>query len=144
MSDLPISAPAGYCPPFALAYADDEGNGMIVDAAHPLPVALAAAEGEESTPLAGATSVTAVLGPFAPAAGRAIWLSLSGTWSGTVAVKRSVDGGATKLPLTAGGQPWATFTTNACEPVAEDEESGATYCLDIAVTSGTLTYRLAQ
>jgi hypothetical protein len=141
---LPITAPAGYYPPFALAYADEDGDGVIVAAANPLPVAVAEAAPAVSTPLAGSTSASGVLGPFAPVAGRAIWLSLSGTWTGTVRVERSVDGGTTKLPLTAGGEPWAMFTANACEPVAEDGESGAAYYLDATLASGTLTYRLAQ
>jgi hypothetical protein len=59
-------------------------------------------------------------------------------------VKRSVDDGDTKLPLTVGGLPWAAFTGNACEPVAEESESGAAYYLDVTLASGTLTYRLAQ
>lgn len=141
---LPITAPAAYYPPFALAYADEDGDGVIVAAATPLPVAVAEAEPPASTPLAGSTSASGVLGPFVPVAGRAIWLSLSGTWTGTVRVKRSVDGGTTKLPLTAGGEPWASFTANACEPVAEDGESGAAYYLDTTLASGTLTYRMAQ
>lgn len=141
---LPITAPAGYYPPFALAFADAEGDGVIVAAASPLPVTVAEPEPVSSTPLAGSTSSTTVLGPFEPVAGRAIWLSLSGTWTGTVRVKRSVDGGTTKLPLTAGGEPWGSFTANACEPVGYDGETGAAYYLDATLASGTLTYRLAQ
>jgi hypothetical protein len=144
MPELPITAPAGYYPAFAVVFADDEGNGVIVDAENPLPVTFTEAEPVTSTPLAGSTSASGALGPFAPVAGKPIWLSLSGTWTGTVAVKRSVDGGTTKLALTAGGQPWASFAANACEPVAEDSESGATYYLEVTLASGTLAYRLAQ
>lgn len=98
-----------------------------------------------ATALAGSTSSSATtLGPFTPALGRPIWLSLSGTWSGTVTVKRSADGGTTRLPLTAGGMAWGIFTANACEQVAEPSESGETYYLDVALASGTLTYRVAQ
>ncbi|HTM96047.1 MAG TPA: hypothetical protein VL100_09560 [Croceibacterium sp.] len=144
MSDLPIHAPAAYYPPFAVAFADGEGNGLVVDAANPLPVTVAPAAPETSTPITGSLSASGVVGPFDPAPGRAIWLSLSGTWTGTVTVQRSIDGGTTKLPLTSGGLPWAAFTGNACEPVAEDGESGAAYYLDVTLASGTLTYRLAQ
>lgn len=144
MPDLPISAPANYYPPFAIVFADEAGNGVPVDAANPLPVALSEPAPAVSTPLAGSTAASGALGPFTPVAGKAIWLSLSGTWTGSVAVKRSVNGGTTKLPLTAGGLPWASFTGNACEPVAEDSESGATYYLEVTLASGTLTYRLAQ
>ena len=144
MSELPIHAPAAYYPPFAVAFADDQGNGVVVDTANPLPVTVAAAPLESGTPLTGSLSTSGLVGPFDPARGRAIWLSLSGTWTGTVTVQRSVDGGATRLPLTAGGLLWAAFTANACEPVAEDSESGAAYYLDVTIASGTLTYRLAQ
>jgi hypothetical protein len=144
MTDLPIHAPAAYYPPFAVVFADDEGNGVPVDAAHPLPVTVAPANPGTSEPLAGSLSASGVAGPFEPVRGRAIWLSLSGAWTGTVTLQRSIDGGVTKLPLTAGGLPWATFTGNACEPVAEDDESGATYYLDVTLASGELTYRVAQ
>lgn len=144
MSDLPIHAPASYYPPFAVVFADGEGKGVPVDAANPLPVTVAPPAPETSTPLAGSISDSGVAGPFEPVPGRAIWLSLSGTWTGTVSLQRSIDGGATRLPLTAGGLPWAAFTGNACEPVAEDSESGAAYYLDVTLASGTLTYRLAQ
>jgi hypothetical protein len=141
---LPITTPAGYHPSFALAFADEDGNGVVIDHDNPLPVAISAAAPPTSTPLAGSTSASGMLGPFAPVAERAIWLSLSGSWTGTVTLKRSVDGGTTRHPLTAGGEPWATFTANACEPVAEDGENGAAYYLDVALASGTITYRLAQ
>lgn len=144
MSNPPITAPAGYYPPFAIAFADEGGDGQVVGTASPLPVTLVPDEPETSTPLAGSASASGVLGPFTPAPDRPIWLSLSGTWSGSVSVKRSVDGGTNKLPLTAGGLPWAAFTSNACEPVAEESAAGATYYLDVTLTSGTLAYRLAQ
>lgn len=143
MSDLPIHAPAAYYPPSALVFSDSEGNGVIVDAANPLPVTVTSAASEAGTPLAGTISDSETVGPFAPVGGRTIWLSLSGTWAGTVTVKRSVDDGETMLPLTVGGQSWATFTGNACEPVAADD-SGATYYLAVTLASGELTYRLAQ
>jgi hypothetical protein len=142
MPNPPITAPAGYYPPFALAFANGSGDGQVVGPVHPLPVALAAPA--DSTPLAGSTSASGVLGPFTPTAGRAIWLSLSGTWAGSVTVKRSTDGGTTKLPLTVGGLPWARFTANAYEPIAEEGPGGATYYLDVTLASGTLAYRLAQ
>jgi hypothetical protein len=144
MSDLPIHAPASYYPPFAVVFGDGEGNGVPVDAANPLPVTIAPLAPETSTPLAGSISASGVVGPFEPVRGRAVWLSLSGTWTGTVTLQRSVDGGTSRLPLTTGGLPWASFTSNACEPVSEDGENGAAYYLDVTLASGTLTYRLAQ
>ena len=79
-----------------------------------------------------------------PRLGRPIWLALSGTWTGSVALKRSTDGGATKLPLTAGGSAWGVFTGNACEQVIEESEAGAAYYLAVTVVSGTVAYRVSQ
>lgn len=97
-----------------------------------------------STPLAGSTSATATVGPFTPQLGRDIWITLSGTWSGTAQVLRSIDGGTTKLPLTVGGQSWASYTANAQEPFGAENVSGATYYLAITITSGTINYRVSQ
>ena len=143
MTDLPIQPPARYLPLVAIAFADDGGNGTTIDAAHPLPVSTLIAEAA-SDPPAGAAVASGSFGPFTPELGRPIWLTLSGSWSGSVAVKRSVDGGVTKLPLTVGGAAWGGFTGNACEPVAEESEAAAEYYLDVALVSGTLAYRVAQ
>lgn len=138
-----IRALGGFVPEHALAFADASGAAVPVGAANPLPIATTlAASG--ATPLSGSTSASGSFGPYAPVLGRAIMLTLAGTWSGTVQVLRSVDGGATKLPLTAGGQPWASFTANANEAIAEEGEAGASYWLAVTLTSGTLAYRVAQ
>ena len=62
-----------------------------------------------------------------------------GTW-----MLRSTDGGTTRLPMTIGGSGWGSFQGNCNEPVAEESVAGATYYLAIAVTSGTLSYRVTQ
>jgi len=59
-------------------------------------------------------------------------------------VRRSLDAGVTLQDLTIGGAIWAQFAANCCEPVAEESVAGATYYLDIAVTSGSVGYRLEQ
>jgi hypothetical protein len=81
---------------------------------------------------------------FVPELDRPIWVSLAGNWTGTVELLRSVDGGATLLPLTVGGIRWGRFTANANEPVADESEAGAAYYLAAAVQTGTLNYRVAQ
>ncbi|WP_225010718.1 hypothetical protein [Novosphingobium percolationis] len=141
MPPTPIASPAGYATANAMAYADGDGNVAIVSGQQPLPVQKKFAA---TAPLAGLTSVTGVFGPFAPALDRSVMLTLSGTWAGTVKVVRSIDGGATRLPLTVAGSVWAQFTGNACEPVWDESESAATLYLDVTLTSGTLVYRLAQ
>lgn len=138
-----VLTPARYIPPVALAFGAGDGDATFIDADHPLPVSQRLTPAG-NTPLTGTASATGVVGPFSPVLGRPIWLSLSGTWTGTVTLKRSIDGGATMLPLTVASQPWGVFTANACEPVTEESESMATYHLDIVLASGTLAYRVAQ
>lgn len=138
---IPIQSPSGYAATRAVVFADPNGDAQIASAAAPLPVIFGA---PAATALTGSTGASAVLGPFQPVVGRAVILSLAGSWAGTVKVLRSVDGGTTKLPLTVGGTGWGQFAGNCCEPVWEESEAAATLWLDAALTSGTLTYRLAQ
>lgn len=140
MPPTPIAAPSGYATANAMAYADGDGNLAIVSAQQPIPVQRKFAA---ASPLAGSSGASGSFGPFVPALDRSIILSLSGTWAGTVKVLRSTDGGVTKLPLTVGGSTWAQFTANCCEAVWDESETGATLYLDVALSSGTLTYRLA-
>jgi hypothetical protein len=107
-----------------------------------------------STPLTATISDTTVhtLGPFAPQLSRAIWCLLNATVaaSGTAQILRSVDGGATKVGLTAAGQPWAAYTFSgitgaiANEQVATETSALATYYLQIALTAGTVVANLHQ
>lgn len=139
----PILAPAGYVPEHAVAFGSQDGPATAVDLANPLPVAFTLATALTS-PLAGSTSASAIVGPFLPQLGRAIGLTLSGTWAGTAQVMRSVDSGVTSLPLTAGGLAWGGFNANVNEPVAEETVAGTSYYLAITITSGTVSYRIAQ
>ena len=108
------------------------------------PISIADPKPAQSAALAGSVSASTMLGPFQPDLARAIWVTLSGAWVGRVQLLRSVDGGATKLPLTVAGQPWANFTGNANEIAGEETTPGARYYLSVTLTSGTLTYRVAQ
>ncbi len=79
-----------------------------------------------------------------PVTGKPLLLSLSGTWTGTVQLLRSVDGGATRLPLSLAGAQWGKYTGNICEPVWEESEDAARFYLKIIPSSGSVVYRLAQ
>src|SRR4051794_26965052 len=103
MPGSPIQNPAGYVPEHAVAFADVDGTAVPVAAAKPLPVSLSQTA---NAALAGTAAATGLIGPFQPVLGRPVMLALSGTWSGTVKVTRSTDGGATKLPLTVVGTLW--------------------------------------
>ena len=71
-------------------------------------------------------------------------LALTGTWAGTVQVLRSTNGGASSQALTMGGTAWGNFTGNCCEPVWDESEAAAQLYLQITLTSGSVTYRIAQ
>ena len=147
MPNVPISYPARYAPGVALNYADDGGNAVLVSQSAPLPVTLAAVSGGTATPsspLTGTTAIASTTGSYVPLAGRPLVVTLTGTWTGTVKLLRSINGGATKLPLTLAGAPWAEFTANVNEPVWEENESAAVFYLQFAPLSGTIAYRLAQ
>ena len=143
MTSLPTAAPARFVPLAAVAFSDEEQNGQVVNADNPLPVQLSFGP-TEAAPLTGSAASSQLSAAFVPELGRPIWLTLSGAWSGTVPVTRSADGGATRQPLTIGGEPWAVFKSNVNEAVAVESEAGAAYSLDIALASGTLTYRVSQ
>ncbi len=143
MPSPPIQSPSAYSVSRAVAFADVDGSAMLVSATTPLPVTAMASSGSP-TPLAGTASASGVQGPFLPAIGRPVMLSLQGSWSGTVQVLRSTDNGTTKLPLTIAGSAWGVFTINCCEPIWEESEAVARLYLDIALASGNVTYRLAQ
>lgn len=137
----PIQSPSGYAATRAVAFADGDDNAILASAANPLPVTLGMAP---TAALGGTTSASGMFGPYQPALGRGAILTLAGAWAGTVKVLRSVDGGTTKLPLTLAGTLWGQFSGNCCEPVWEESEAAATLWLDVALSSGSLTYRLAQ
>jgi|GEM_PF-593239 len=138
-----VANPANYIPPHAIAFGGWNEDATFVDADHPLPVGQRLTA-SSSTAVTGSTSSSVAIGPFTPELGRPIWLTLSDTWSGVVTIKRSVDGGTTKTALTLAGSAFGVFTANCNEQVAEETESGAEYYLDVALASGTLTYRVSQ
>jgi len=98
-----------------------------------------------STPLANTASANTTVGPFIPQLNRPIWLTLSGTWSGSFQLLRSIDAGVTKLPVTIGGSsnPF-TYTANIQEQIIEETEYGASYYFLITIANGTVTYRVSQ
>lgn len=136
-----ISTPAGFAPAYAVGFSDPTGKLALVSDTAPLPVATAA---PPPAPLVGLSSASEVVGPFSPTVGRVILVTLDGEWDGTVRLLRSTDGGITKLPLRAGGASWAEFTRPGCEQAWTVTEAGATFYLDIALTSGTVAYRVSQ
>jgi hypothetical protein len=142
LAQPPVITPARFVPTYAVGYTSPSGELSQVSAVSPLPVAFTA--GAVAVPLEAVTGATTLAGPFTPTTGVAIILTLRGTWSGTVNVMRSTDGGVTLNPLTVAGQPWARFAGNACEPVWEENDAAARLYLDITLASGSLSYRLGH
>jgi hypothetical protein len=139
---IPVAVPASYAPVSAIGYAETDSTLLPVAADRPLPVTTISVPAPAA--LAGTTAATTLAGPFVPSSNKPVVLVLSGTWSGTVRVLRSTDDGVTKLPLTAAGLPWGSYSANCCEPVWEEAVAGAALYLDIVLGSGSLTYRVAQ
>jgi len=148
--NMPITIPARYTTPTAMGFTDPAGTLALVSQGAPLPVVVTNAAGGAAPPvtpppaLEGKTGETIVAGPFRPAAGVPIHLQLSGTWTGRVSLERSIDDGTTRQGLTVGGSRWASFATNANEPVWQENETGVTFWLNVEITSGELTYRVSQ
>jgi hypothetical protein len=96
-------------------------------------------------PVTGNTTGTPSNMPsFTPELGRPVHLRLWGNWIGTVTVLSSIDGGATKQALTLAGDAWGVFAGNCNEDIDTPRQTGITYYLQIAVTSGALYYHLGQ
>ena len=146
MPNVPISYPARYAPGVALNYSDGSGDAILVSQAAPLPVSISAAPSGSAvpTPLTGTAQTARTVGSFVPVAARPILLTLSGTWTGTARLLRSIDGGVTRLPVTLAGAPWGEYTANINEPVWEENEAPAVFYLQLTPLSGSIVYRLAQ
>ena len=146
MPNVPISYPARYAPGVALNFADGSGDAILVSQCAPLPVSISAAPSGSTAPapLTGTTTITRTVGSFVPVVARPLVITLTGTWTGTVKLLRSIDGGVTKLPLTLAGAAWGEFSVNVNEPVWEENELAAVFYLLLTPLSGTIAYRLAQ
>jgi hypothetical protein len=141
-----VSAPGGFVPRYALSFGSANAAAVAVDASNPLPVADTRSAGPAaSTPLGDSLAASGTSAAFAPQLGRPIWLTLGGSWSGTASLLRSTDGGVTRLPLTyADGSAKPVWTGNMQAPVAEESVAGALYYLSVALTAGTITFRMEQ
>jgi hypothetical protein len=136
-----ISVPAGFAPAYAVGFSDTDGQLALVSDVAPLPVATAL---PAPAPLTGQSSASEMAGPFEATPGRVVVVTLGGQWDGTVRLLRSSDGGLTKVPLRAGGLPWAEYSQPGTEQAWLESEEGASFYLDIELTGGNLTYRVSQ
>jgi len=80
-----------------------------------------------------------------PGAPRRFNLSLWGTFSGSVRVERSFDGGATWLECSRDGAGTPAAYAAPISVVMEEPEAGVLYRLNCTTrSSGTVNYRLSQ
>lgn len=133
----------------SLGYPVTMGDGVSFIPAVAVVDAMGVAVGGPSntTPVTGIFTTNGASPAFSPLPGRAIWATLTGTFGGdTVTVQRSVDGGTTWVPLSAGGLPFGVFTGAAQEPIASEDDTGTLYRLSLTGASGTtnIAYRLAH
>jgi hypothetical protein len=142
------------------------GPGATQTVANAVPVTQAVSG---TTPLAGnftavapnaflssTTASTGLSAAFSSVPAHAVWVKLRGnnpatantgpgTFSGTVIVQKSIDGGQSWDPLTVGGAAYASFTGNCDEAVSAEDDSAALYRLACtAYTSGTIYYSIGH
>lgn len=106
---------------------------------------VAAIRAADTTAVAGTFGATGQSASFAPIAGRPFTLSLWGTFSATVALQRSIDGGTTWITASRDSAGAAASYTAAGVIAVEEPEADALYRLNCtAYASGTVNYRLGQ
>lgn len=140
----PTPIDGGYDHGNLVGFVDAGGLGAFVSPSSPLPVTTYSARAASSVALTGAIDADGLVGPFTPDLGRPIWIKLWGVWTGNVALLSSVDGGATKLPVTHNGAALA-FPNNINEPTWTVEScAGALWFAAITIQSGLLHYWIGQ
>lgn len=135
-----ILAPGGYGPLVGLAFGGVGEPAIAVSGVTPLPVV--GVPGAGAPPVTGRLQATGRSAPIALTVGRAVMLTLSGSWTGTIALRRSIDGGATSAPLTAAGHT-IEFDAAVNEVVWVEPEEGAALVLDAVLMDGAVDFRVA-
>jgi len=97
-----------------------------------------------TVPLQNTVSVSGTSQVFFPQLGYKVYLTLSGTWIGTVSLQISRDGGSSWGSFTSGGEVIGFYSGNCDEAVTNVIDPLVRFRLVYSVTSGTLSYRLAQ
>ena len=97
------------------------------------------------TALKGSVSNTSDSNTFIAQPGYNLYLTLTGTWDGTVVLQHTQLGSGVWSDVTGnGGTPIGTYITNCDEVVLKVTDPNARYRLKFTLTSGTVHYRLAQ
>jgi hypothetical protein len=98
-----------------------------------------------STSVTGTVSASTSSAIFTPDLLRSIWVHTWGTWTGTVQLMRSTNGGLTWYPITtSSGTVKGQWTTNVNAAITEETCIGAVYQIQFTWTSGTMNYEIRQ
>lgn len=96
-------------------------------------------------PIVGFATAAKNTQSFSPEVGYKLYLTLTGTWVGSVTVQGSLDNGVTWNALTShGGGTVGVYTTNCDEAVLDVTSTAYKYRLSLSISSGQVDYRLAQ
>lgn len=143
MSNPPlVTNPAPYVTPVAIGTTDADGKLSLVRSGAPLPVTFAVAEG--AAPISGTMAASGQTPGFIPVNSNPVTVELAGSWSGTVRLVRSTDGGTTVAPLKVAGTEWAVYSANGIEQAWSEAEKGVSFHLAVSLVSGALNYRVSQ
>lgn len=96
-----------------------------------------------SSPLESTFTSSTQSSSFRAAAHKPFNISIKGTFSATIALERSFDGGTTWWPVTYPDGTAITYT-GAVSTNWEESEDEVFYRLKCTYTSGTVTFRLSQ
>lgn len=105
-----------------------------------MPSSFSFALGRE--PLKGTFTSTTNSASFSPVAGKPFNITLTGTFSATVQLKRSFDNGSTWSALTVESTTLCSWTGNISTSWVETE-ANVLYRLECTYSSGTVTYRIS-
>lgn len=75
---------------------------------------------------------------------RPFYLVLSGTWTGTVVLEASLDGGATWVAFSKPDLSATSWTTNICAPILAAYGRDVLFRVTFTRTGGTLNWRIIR
>lgn len=101
-------------------------------------------EASTIAPVASTASANGFSTVFSATPGYKLYLTLTGTWTGSVSLLRSTDGGFNWNQVTHQDGVPVTITQNCDESLTMVTQADVKYRLEFAVASGTIIYRLAQ
>ena len=117
---------------------------ILLDSDTPIPM-IVHTEPLVNPPVSGTVSVSGASNSLVTTPSYNLYLTLTGTWVGTVRLQKSIDNGVNwHLVTSHSGTSVYEFTQNCDEALFTVTDPKARYRLQFVMTSGSVTYRLAQ